>query len=70
MPQPQDTGCAIAATAPRLAYPLSEAAHLIGISKAGLYRLAADGKIKLIHVGKRTLVPGAEIARVARDGTA
>lgn len=72
MPQYQDTGHSVWAKAPetpRLAYPLGEAAHLLGISKASLYRHAEAGKIRLVHIGCRTLVPGTEITRLVRDGT-
>jgi excisionase family DNA binding protein len=53
----------------RHAYPLVEAARLLGISKSSIYRHADAGKIKLVHIGSRTLVPAAEIARLSTDGT-
>jgi excisionase family DNA binding protein len=45
-----------------------EACRAIGISKAMLYKLAAQGKIRLVHIGGRTVVPEAEIDRLARKG--
>jgi excisionase family DNA binding protein len=47
-----------------------EACRAIGISKAMLYKLAAQGKIRLVHIGGRTVVPETEIDRLASEGTA
>lgn len=41
-----------------LSYTLPDAARLSGLSVATLRRRAADGSIRLIRVGGRTLVPG------------
>lgn len=41
-----------------LSYTLPDAARLSGLSVATLRRRAADGTIRLIRVGGRTLVPG------------
>jgi excisionase family DNA binding protein len=45
-------------------------AALGGISRATLYKLATQGKIRFIKIGGRTLVPESEIDRLAREGTA
>ncbi len=47
-----------------------DACRAVGISRSTLYRLAAEGKIKLIRIGGRTLVPEAELDRLANEGTA
>jgi excisionase family DNA binding protein len=53
----------------RRAHPLSEASQALGISRETIYRHARAGKIKLIHIGCRTLVPESEIARLSTEGT-
>jgi len=53
----------------RLAYPINEAAHLLGISRASVYRYAKTRQIKLIHIGERRLVPATEIDRLVAEGT-
>jgi len=50
------------------AYRINDACHVLSISRSNLYVLAAAGKIKLIKIGGRTLVPEAEIARLAQEG--
>jgi len=50
----------------RAAYPLKEARVLLGDpSSATIYRWEAQGIIRLVRVGGRTLVPYAEIIRLA-----
>jgi excisionase family DNA binding protein len=53
----------------RRAHRVKDACQTLGISSATLYRLAAVGKIKLIKIGGRTLIPEAEIARLSNEGT-
>ncbi len=47
-------------TAP-LAVPPAEACRLIGLSRTGLYRLAAAGEIPLLKIGSRTVVRTADL---------
>jgi len=35
-----------------------------------LYKLAARGKVRLVHIGGRTVVPETEIDRLASEGAA
>jgi len=49
---------------------VNDACLALGISRATLYKLAAQGKIKLIKIGGRTLVPESEIDRLASEGAA
>lgn len=51
----------------RAAYPLMEAAHLLGVSRGTLYNLADRGELRLIKLGRRTLVPADEIRRLVGD---
>lgn len=49
----------------RLAYSIEDAGELMGgISRNSIYRLAAAGKLRLVKVGGRSLVPAADIARL------
>ena len=47
---------------------VNDACDALQISRSHLYALAAAGKIKLIRIGGRTLVPEAEIDRLAEEG--
>ena len=46
---------------PRIAYSLSEAEVLSGLSRATLYRLIAQGRLHTVHVGRRRLVPSDDL---------
>lgn len=53
----------------RLAYTLEDAGELLGgLSRNSFYRLNAAGKLRLIKVGGRTLVPHSEIVRLLEGG--
>lgn len=56
----------------RLAYTLDDAGELLGgLSRNSFYRLHSAGKLRLIKVGGRTLVPHSEIVRLlGGDGEA
>lgn len=41
----------------RLAYTVNEALEATGLGRTTLYRLIAEGKLKAIKVGERTLIP-------------
>jgi excisionase family DNA binding protein len=58
---------AFAADAPK-ARRVPEACRAIGISPALLYRLASEGKIRLVRIAGRTLVPESEIDRLVAEG--
>jgi excisionase family DNA binding protein len=49
---------------------IPEACRVLGISRATLYKLAAQGKVRLVHIAGRTVVPETEIDRLASCGTA
>ena len=48
----------------RSAYPVNEGCYKLGICRSSLYEMAKDGKIKLIKIAGRTLVPHSEIERL------
>ena len=52
----------------RLAWPVDEGAHRIGIGRTSVYKLAAEGRLRLIKVAGRTLIPDSEIVRIAAEG--
>jgi excisionase family DNA binding protein len=45
----------------RLVYSIREAAQATGLSRATLYRLISDGRLKTVKVGARRLVPVAAL---------
>jgi excisionase family DNA binding protein len=49
----------------RAAYPLDEAGRLLGgISRGTFYNMRDRGEIRLVKLGRRTLVPRSEIERL------
>jgi excisionase family DNA binding protein len=50
----------------RLAYPIPESAHLLGISPRGVYRLIETGELRTVTLGRRRLVPAQELARLVQ----
>ncbi len=62
--QPQATG------GPAIAYRIEEAAKALCLGRTTLYRLIREGKLKVIKVGKRTLISASELeAFLAEGGT-
>jgi excisionase family DNA binding protein len=51
-----------------LAYTVKNACRLLSISRSTLYLLASQGKLRLIKVSGRTLIPASEIARLIGGG--
>jgi excisionase family DNA binding protein len=47
-----------------LAYGLEDAAKLSGLSRATLRRRAAEGRLKLVKIGGRTLIPADSLKRL------
>ena len=41
--------------------PLPRAPAILGISRSGLYRLASEGRIRLLKLGSRTLVDAVSV---------
>ena len=50
-------------TQERLAYPVNEAAYLVGISRATFYKEIARGAVKIIKIGAATRIPADELKR-------
>jgi excisionase family DNA binding protein len=47
-------------------YEISEAMAYLRTSRATIYQLIAMGTLRVIRQGKRTYVPGSEIARLSK----
>jgi excisionase family DNA binding protein len=47
----------------RIAYPITEAAEQIGISRSRLYTLKDEGQIEFTRIGGRVVVTASELAR-------
>ena len=51
-----------------LAYRVRDFCNRIGISHATFYKYVKAGKIHVIRIGGRTLVPAAEAVRLSTEG--
>lgn len=51
-----------------LTYSIPEAAALLGVSRNLLYRLAAQGVIRTIALGRRRLIPRSFVDRLLSEG--
>jgi excisionase family DNA binding protein len=57
-------------TQTRAAYPLEEARQLLGgIARQTIYAMRDRGEIRLVKLGRRTLVPASEIRRLSGEST-
>jgi excisionase family DNA binding protein len=50
------------------AHSFSEGQRILGISRSTFYRLESANKIKLLRIGRRTLIPASEIERLLNEG--
>lgn len=50
------------------AYRVKDACRALGVGRSTLYKLAAAGKLRLVRIGGRTVVPGNEVDRLANEG--
>jgi len=53
----------------RRAYRVQDACRALGVGRSTLYKLAGNGKLRLVRIGGRTVVPGDEVNRLATEGT-
>jgi len=51
-----------------LALSINDFCNRIGIARSTFYGLANEGKIKTIAIGRRRLVPAAEVERIMAEG--
>ncbi len=52
-----------------LAFRVKPFCQRVGISTASFYKYVGLGKIRIVKIGGRTLVPAAEVARLLSGGT-
>ena len=45
----------------RISYGINEAVEMTGIGKTTMYKLISDGKLRIVRVGGRTLIPADEL---------
>ncbi len=48
----------------RAAWPIDEGAYRLGVGRTSIYKLATEGKIRLIKIAGRRLIPDEEIVRL------
>ena len=51
----------------RLLLRVDEAARVLGVSRATLYRLVAAGRLRAVRVGRATRIPARELERFVRE---
>jgi excisionase family DNA binding protein len=56
-------------TIPRIAYTLNETALALGCSTDTITRMIRRDEIRAVQVGKRRLIPVAELERIVMSGT-
>jgi excisionase family DNA binding protein len=49
-------------------WPINDAALFLNVSTRHLHRLLDAGKVRSLRLGRRRLIPDAEVQRLARDG--
>ncbi|CPR69457.1 helix-turn-helix domain-containing protein [Mycobacteroides abscessus] len=50
-------------------YKFVEAAEALRIGRTHFYRLMAEGRIRPLRLGSRTLIPRSEVRRLIREAT-
>jgi excisionase family DNA binding protein len=68
MPQANVTGKKTDPSLPPKARRINDACRALGVGRSTIYKMAGEGKIKLVHVLGRTLVPETEIERLSSEG--
>jgi excisionase family DNA binding protein len=53
---------------PVLLLRVQEAARLLGVSRAFVYKLLAQGQIRTVKLGRVRRIPRTEVERLAREG--
>lgn len=48
-------------TSEKLMFSVNEAIHALGISRTTFYGLVAEGRLKLVKIGRRSLLPRASL---------
>ena len=48
----------------RAAWPINDAAHRLGVSRSAVYKMVRSGKLSLVKIAGRSVIPETEIARL------
>ncbi|MBX9740693.1 MAG: helix-turn-helix domain-containing protein [Beijerinckiaceae bacterium] len=48
----------------KMAFSITDACSRLGLSRSTIWKLAKEGKLRLIRIGGRTLVPTTELLRL------
>lgn len=68
MSVPNNTPDPAPARPPGSPWPVPEAARFLGVSERHLYRLIDANKVRSLRIGRRRLIPAAEVERLATRG--
>lgn len=69
MPEPAPTPAPVSPPRPPGSpWSIPEAARFLGVSERHLYRLIDADKVKSVRLGRRRLIPAAEVERLAGRG--
>ncbi len=55
---------------PPLAYSIKEAMHVTSLGRTHIFNLIKDGKLKVVKIGSRTLIPAESLRRLIETGAA
>lgn len=58
-----------AANVEPLAYSVPEAAKRLMVSASTMWAAISEGRVRVINIGRRRLIPREEVERIAREGT-
>lgn len=50
----------------RLLHPIPDASEQLGIGRSTMYELIAEGTLRTVKIGRRTLIPHEELERYVR----
>lgn len=56
------------ADGPPIAYRIEDAARALGVGRTTIYRLIRDGKLRIVKVGKRSLITASELQSFLSEG--
>jgi len=51
-------------TVGRRGYNVSEGAHIVGVGRTTMHKMIREGRIRVVKVGARTIIPKGEIDRL------
>ena len=67
-PEPISVSVPTLTRPPGSPWPVTEAAKFLSVSKRHLFRQIDANRVKTILIGRRRLIPDAEVQRIASEG--